>query len=127
MQNITLVDRTPVWTNQVNDGANEAFHPVPNLSESTGNSTKPVVSYSSPSKRIETQEKSTSVVSGYVFYNGESIQTISSALVALIMALEIFLWIYLFSSSKLPISHNSFVLAPSRTEQFANTAIEFNL
>ena len=65
-------------------------NPYQTLSESTGNSTEPAVSYSTPSKRIEKQEESTSVVYGFVFYNGESVHAISSALVALIMALEIF-------------------------------------
>ena len=60
----------------------------------------------SPTKGIEKEEESTSVVHGFVLYNGESVYTVSSALAALILALEIFTWISLFSSSKLPSSPN---------------------
>lgn len=61
------------------------------LNESTGNPTKEMVFRSSPTKGIEKEEESTSVVYGFVYYNGESVYTVSSVLVALILALEIFM------------------------------------
>jgi len=66
-------------------------HQSPN--ESTGNPTDRVemVFYSSPTKGIENEEESTSVAYGFVLYNGENVYTISSALVALILSLEIFM------------------------------------
>ena len=62
----------------------------PTLNESTGNPTKEMVSHSSPTKEIENEEESTSVVYGFVLYNGESVYTSSSVLATLILALEIF-------------------------------------
>jgi len=64
-------------------------HQFPN--ESTGNPTEEIVSSSSPTKGIEKEEESTSLVYGFVLYNGESVYTISRFLIALIMALEIFM------------------------------------
>ena len=61
------------------------------LNESTGNPTKEMVFRSSPTKGVEKEEESTSVVYGFVYYNGESVYTVSSVLVALILALEIFM------------------------------------
>ena len=61
------------------------------LNESTGNPTEEMVFRSSPTKGIEKEEESTSVVYGFVYYNGESVYTVSSVLVALILALEIFM------------------------------------
>jgi len=61
------------------------------LNESTGNPTRDTAFYSSPNKEIEKEEDSTSVVCGVVLYNGEGVYTISSVLIALILALEIFM------------------------------------
>lgn len=65
------------------------LHQFPN--ESTGDPNKEMVYHQSPTKGIEKEEESTSVVCGIVLYNGESVYTISSVLATLILALKIFM------------------------------------
>ena len=65
--------------------------PHQTLNESTGNPTKEMVFHSLSTKGIEKEEESTSVVYGFVLYNGEKMYTVSSVLAAPILALKIFM------------------------------------